>query len=59
MKKESRTQQNKESLNNQQPVDPRSGPFPRDSRAPASREILRGKLPVVFRAAPTPPARRK
>jgi hypothetical protein len=47
MKKESRTQQNKESLSNKQPVDPRADPFARDSRGAASREEIPAKTPVV------------
>jgi len=47
MKKDSRTQQNKESLSNKQPVDPRADPFARDSRGVASRAEIRTQTPVV------------
>lgn len=47
MKKESRTQQNKESLSNKQPVDPRADPFARDVRGAARREEIRARTPVV------------
>ena len=47
MKKESRTQQNKESASNKQPVDPREYPMARDARGSASREEIRAKTRVV------------
>ena len=47
MKTESRTQQNKESASNKQPVDPRANPLARDSRGAASREEIRAKTPMV------------
>jgi hypothetical protein len=47
MKKESRTQQNKESASNKQPSDPREYPLARDSRASAGREEIRAKAPVL------------
>ena len=47
MKKESRTQQNKESASNKQPVDPREYPLARDSRGSAGREEIRAKPAMV------------
>ena len=47
MKKESRTQQNKESASNKQPLDPREYPFARDSRGSAGRAEIRTKTPMV------------
>ena len=46
MKKVSRTQQDKESASNKQPVDPRANHLARDSRGTASREEIRAKTPV-------------
>ncbi|MHB9009745.1 MAG: hypothetical protein ACYDC1_22755 [Limisphaerales bacterium] len=50
MKKESRTQQNKESASNKQPVDPRADPLARTPKGSATREEIRAQAPVV--AAP-------
>jgi len=47
MKKESRTQQNKESASNKQPTDPRENPMAHDSRGSAGREEIRAKTPMV------------
>ena len=47
MKKESRTQQNKESASNKQPSDPREYPLARDSRGSAGREEIRAKTAMV------------
>ena len=47
MKKASRTQQNKESASNKQPVDPRADTLARDSRGVASREEIRAKTTMV------------
>jgi hypothetical protein len=50
MKKPSRTQQNKESASNKQPVDPRAYPLARDTRGSADRAEIRAQNPRV--AAP-------
>jgi len=50
MKTNSRTQQNKESLSNKQPLDPRANPLARDSRGAAAREEIRAK--TTMRSAP-------
>ncbi len=47
MKKESRTQQNKESASNKQPVDPRANPKARSTKGSATRDEIRTKTPVV------------
>jgi len=47
MKKESRTQQNKESASNKQPLDPRENPMARDARGSAGREEIRAKTSMV------------
>ena len=47
MKKTSRTQQDKESASNKQPVDPRANPLARDARGAASREEIRAKTTMV------------
>ena len=47
MNTESRTQQDKESASNKQPVDPRANLLARDSRGTASREEIRAKTAMV------------
>jgi hypothetical protein len=47
MKKESRTQQNKESASNKRPLDRREYPLARDSRGSAGREEIRAKTQMV------------
>ena len=47
MKKESRTQQDKESASNKQPVDPRANPLARTAKGSATREEIRAQSPVV------------
>lgn len=47
MKGESRTQQNKESASNKQPLDPRVNPMARTTKGSATREEIRTKAPVV------------
>lgn len=47
MKKESRTQQTKESTSNKQPTDPREYPLARDARGSATREEIRAATPMV------------
>ena len=47
MKKESRTQQHKESASNKQPADPRANPLARSTKGSATREEIRAKTPVV------------
>jgi len=47
MKKESRTQQNKEAASNKQPSDPREYPLARDSRGSAGRTEIRAKTAMV------------
>ena len=55
MKKESRTQQDKESASNKQPVDPRANPLARSAKGSATREEIRAKTPMV--SAPRQPRR--
>ena len=47
MKKTSRTEQDKESASNKQPVDPRAHPLARSPKGSATREEIRAKTPMV------------
>ena len=47
MKKESRTQQDKESASSKQPVNPRDNPLARSAKGSATREEIRSQSPVV------------